>query len=154
MEFVGIIISQRQSTLNPFLPNTRQKQTITARKDVLFTRFNTDYPADYQRPSMSVSDIVALKLDGVVSCHYVDRIAFTAIPGFFQGENYLKNAEMAVEDDYNMIDGRRNNMSPKGKNGRVSVLAKLRRKQAEIAKRSGKPAQQMAMAEDMERRRK
>ncbi len=109
MEFVGIIISQRQSTLNPFLPNTRQKQTITARKDVLFTRFNTDYPADYQRPSMSVSDIVALKLDGVVSCHYVDRIAFTAIPGFFQGENYLKNAEMAVEDDYNMIDGIINN---------------------------------------------
>ena len=53
-----------------------------------------------------------------------------------------------------IIDGRRNNMSPKGKNGRVSVLAKLRRKQAEIAKRYGKPAQQMAMAEDMERRRK
>ena len=73
--------------------------------DVLFTRFNTDHPADYQRPSMSVSDIVALKLDGVVSCHYVDRLAFTSLPGFFQAENYLKNAEMAVEDDYNMIDG-------------------------------------------------
>ena len=73
--------------------------------DVLFTRFNTDHPADYQRPSMSISDIVALKLDGVVSCHYVDRLAFTSLPGFFQAENYLKNAEMAVEDDYNMIDG-------------------------------------------------
>ncbi len=45
-------------------------------------------------------------------------------------------------------------MFPKGKDGRASVLAKLRRKQAEIAKRYGKPAQQMAMAEDMERRRK
>ena len=81
--------------------------------DVLFTRFNTDHPADYQHPSMSISDIVALKLDGVVSCHYVDRLAFTALPGFFQAENYLKNAEMAVEDDYNMIDGIINN-GPKG----------------------------------------
>ena len=81
--------------------------------DVLFTRFNTDHPADYQHPSMSISDIVALKLDGVVSCHYVDRFAFTALPGFFQAENYLKNAEMAVEDDYNMIDGIINN-GPKG----------------------------------------
>ena len=42
----------------------------------------------------------------------------------------------------------------KKKKGRVSVLAKLRQKQAEIARRSGKPAQQIAMAEDMERRRK
>ncbi len=56
--------------------------------------------------------------------------------------------------DYLNLDGRRNNMFPKGKNGRASVLAKLRRKQAEIAKRYGKPAQQMAMAEDMECRRK
>ena len=67
---------------------------------------------------------------------------------------YLRSSEIDEEQNYNMIDGRRNNMSPKGKNGRVSVLAKLRRKQAEIAKRSGKPAQQMAMAEDRERRRK
>ena len=42
----------------------------------------------------------------------------------------------------------------KKKNSRVSVLKKLRQKQAEIAKRSGKPAQQMEAAEDMERRRK
>ena len=37
---------------------------------------------------------------------------------------------------------------------RISVLDRLHLKQAEIAKRSGKPVQQMAMAEDMERRRK
>ncbi len=45
-------------------------------------------------------------------------------------------------------------MSPRRKNGRASVLAKLHRKQAEIAKRYGRPAQQMETAEDMERRRK
>ena len=73
---------------------------------------------------------------------------------YMENGEYLRSSEIDEEQNYNMIDGRRNNMSPKGKNGRVSVLAKLRRKQAEIAKRSGKPAQQMAMAEDMERRRK
>ena len=73
---------------------------------------------------------------------------------YMENGEYLRSSEIDEEQNYNMIDGRRNNMSPKGKNGRVSVLAKLRRKQAEIAKRSGKPAQQMAMAEDRERRRK
>ncbi len=38
------------------------------------------------------------------------------------------------------IDGRKKPVSPKGKSGRPSVLAKLHQKQAEIAKRSGKPA--------------
>ena len=73
---------------------------------------------------------------------------------YMENGEYLRSSEIDEEQNYNMIDGRRNNMPPKGKNGRASVLAKLRRKQAEIAKRSGKPAQHMAMAEDMERRRK
>ena len=57
---------------------------------------------------MSVSDIVAIKQDGKVSCHYCDSAGFTEIPGFLP-DNPLKNAEMAVEDDYGMIDGILNN---------------------------------------------
>ena len=57
---------------------------------------------------MSVSDIVAIKQDGKVSYHYCDSVGFTQIPGFLP-ENPLKNAEMAVEDDYGMIDGIINN---------------------------------------------
>ena len=77
--------------------------------DRLWEQFNINHPADYQHPSMSISDIVALKQDGVVSCHYVDRLGFSALPGFFQSENYLKTAEMSTEDDYGMIDGIINN---------------------------------------------
>ena len=77
--------------------------------DTLWDTFNTAHPADYLRPSMSVSDIVAIRKDGVVSCHYVDRLAFTELHGFLQPENYLKSAEMAMEDDYNMVDGIINN---------------------------------------------
>lgn len=77
--------------------------------DTLWDTFNTAHPADYLRPSMSVSDIVAIRKDGVLSCHYVDRLAFTKLHGFLQPENYLKSAEMAMEDDYNMVDGIINN---------------------------------------------
>ena len=77
--------------------------------DTLWDTFNTAHPADYLRPSMSVSDIVAIRKDGVLSCHYVDRLAFTELHSFLQPENYLKSAEMAMEDDYNMVDGMINN---------------------------------------------
>ena len=77
--------------------------------DTLWDTFNTAHPADYLRPSMSVSDIIAIRKDGVLSCHYVDRLAFTELHGFLQPENYLKSAEMAMEDDYNMVDGIINN---------------------------------------------
>ena len=63
---------------------------------------------DYHSPSRSVSDIVAIRQDGKVSCHYCDSVGFTQIPGFLP-ENPLKNAEMTVEDDYGMIDGIINN---------------------------------------------
>ena len=77
--------------------------------DMIYQRFNVDHPADFKGHSLSVSDIVALKQNGVVSCHYVDSIGFRELPNFLKPENYLKNAEMAMEDDYGMIDGILNN---------------------------------------------
>ena len=77
--------------------------------DMIYQRFNVDHPADFKGHSLSVSDIVVLKKDGVVSCHYVDSIGFRELPNFLKPENYLKNAEMLLEDDYGMIDGIINN---------------------------------------------
>ena len=76
--------------------------------DNLEYRFNNEHPADYRHPSMSVSDIVAIKRDGKVSCHYCDSFGFEQVPGFLP-DNPVKNAEMTVEDDYGMIDGILNN---------------------------------------------
>ena len=76
--------------------------------ETLYEQFNLQKPVDFHSPSLSVSDIVAIKQDGKVSCHYCDSVGFTQIPGFLP-ENPLKNAEMAVEDDYGMIDGIINN---------------------------------------------
>ena len=78
--------------------------------DNLEYRFNNEHPTDYRHPSMSVSDIVAIKRDGKVSCHYCDSFGFAEVPGFLP-DNPLKNTEMAVEDDYGMIDGIINNGS-------------------------------------------
>ena len=68
----------------------------------------------------------------------------------------LAKIEELEEQNYNMIDGRMNNLpsKPRKIGQRISVLDRLHLKQEEIAKRSGKPVTQMNMAEDMERRRK
>ena len=74
----------------------------------LYEQFNLQKPVDFHSPSMSVSDIVAIKLNGSVSCHYCDSIGFTEVFGFLS-DNPLKNVEMMLEDDYGMIDGIINN---------------------------------------------
>ena len=114
----------------PLLPSDLKGDTA----EQLFYRFNNEHPADYRHPSMSVSDIVAIKQDGKVSCHYCDSAGFTEIPGFLP-DNPLKNAEMAVEDDYGMIDGILNN-GPK-----EPTVAQL-----EQQARSGQPISLMDLA--------
>ena len=105
----------------------------------LYHQFNNDHPADYHHPSMSVSDIVAIKQDGKVSCHYCDSSGFTQISGFLP-ENPLKNAEMAVEDDYGMIDGIINN------GAKELTVAEL-----EQQARSGQPISLMDLADAVHR---
>lgn len=114
----------------------------------LYQTFNIDRPADFTGHSLSVSDIVALKQNGVVSCHYVDSVGYKELPSFIQSGNYLKNAEMQMEDDYGMIDGIVNNgprqteppvkavleKQADTKAKKPSVLAKLRQYQEEDRK--------------------
>lgn len=114
----------------PLLPSDLKGDTT----EQLFYRFNNEHPADYGHPSMSVSDIVAIKRDGKVSCHYCDSFGFQQVPGFLP-DNPLKNAEMMLEDDYGMIDGIINN-GPK-----EPTVAQL-----EQQARSGQPISLMDLA--------
>ena len=105
----------------------------------LYRIFNIERPQDFTGHSLSISDIVALKQAGVVSYHYVDSIGYKELANFHPAQNYLKNAEMQMEDDYGMIDGVINNgpkEEPKAvkqaeeiKSKKPSVLAKLRQYQ-------------------------
>ena len=103
----------------------------------LYTKFNVDHPEDFRGHSLSVSDIVALKIDAVVSYHYVDSIGFKELHGFMP-DNYLRNAEMGLEDDYGMIDGIINNGK---KEEPSSVLEQLKAKPPE-RDRPAKPARE------------
>ena len=71
----------------------------------LFFRFNSCHPKDFHGRSMSVSDVVALTVNGQTSCYYTNSISFIKLPSFLSPENSLRNTEMLMEDDYNMIDG-------------------------------------------------
>ena len=95
----------------------------------LYEKFNVSRPEDFGGHSLSVSDIVALRENGEVSCHYVDSVGFKELPGFLKSENYLKNAEMAMEDDYGMLDGIVNNGKKEEPAEKQSVLEQLKEKQ-------------------------
>ena len=115
-----------------------QANDLPSALEGLYVTFNQDRPEDFCGHSLSVSDIVAVKRGGVVSCHYLDSVGYQELPAFWTPENYLKNAEMQLEDDYGMIDGIINN-GPKEQprtqepergtddlQKRPSVLARLR----------------------------
>ena len=93
----------------------------------LYQQFNLQKPTDFHSPSMSVSDIVAIRQGGRLSCYYCDSFGFEQIPGFLPG-NPLKNAEMSVEDDYGMIDGIINNgpKEPQEQEKKKSVVEQLK----------------------------
>lgn len=86
---------------------------------------------------------------------------------YYENGEYLRSVESGTEENYNMIDGLRNNRkrtveqqreetekaTGRAAGKRVSVLQRLREKQAEVARRYGKqPAEQAK--DDMERNRK
>lgn len=65
--------------------------------NTLWEKFNLDHPADYRRPSMSVSDIIAIKRDGVVSCHYCDSVGFVEMPDFISQKPTVADLEAQVK---------------------------------------------------------
>ena len=128
----------------------------TQQLDTLYRTFNTAHPEDFRGHSLSVSDIIAMKHEGVVSYHYVDSVGYKELPSFGGQENALKNAEMQLEDDPNMIDGIINNgqkqtdavevkkperheVRKPEKSERPSALAKLRKYQAEDRQTAARP---------------
>lgn len=117
------------------------EQGSTAEKlNSLFQRFNLNRPADFTGHSLSVSDIIVLRQPDAITYHYVDSWGFPELsPDFKPLDNYLKNTEMSVEDDYGMIDGIINN-------GQKPTVAELE-KQAT----SGQPISLMDLADAVHR---
>ena len=102
--------------------------------NMLNYEFNMNHPSDFQGHSLSVSDVIGLKINGKITMHYVDSIGFQKLDSFIPMDN-LKNAEMAVEDDYGMLDGIINN-------GKSAALQERRERPSVVdqLKQPGKPS--------------
>ena len=141
LEKKGLSI-EKENYAAVYAGNLDRRGDTQDRLDELYETFNLRRPEDFRGHSLSVSDIVALKQNGVVSCHYVDSRGFKALPDFLKPENYLKNAEMTMEDDYGMIDGVINN-------GPKQTVAEL-----EEQAKSGKPISLMELAQEARQEKK
>ena len=104
---------------------------------------------DYLNPTQNVTEP---QVQNLPSGNSKEKQPLDNWQKYMENGEYLRSIESGEEQNYSFIDGNKNN--GKKNNGRVSVLKKLRQKQAEIAQRSGKPAPQMEVTSDMERRRK
>ncbi len=92
-----------------------QSEKPAAILEELYQRFNLDRPDDFHGHSLSVSDVIVLRLDHEIKSYYTDSFGFKELPGFMPDDNPLRNAEVNVEDDMNMIDGIINNGSKQDK---------------------------------------
>lgn len=62
----------------PFTQYASQRDRL----EEIWERFNNDHPADFKGHSLSVSDIVAIKQNDVVTYHYCDSYDFKELPQF------------------------------------------------------------------------
>lgn len=108
----------------------------------LFYRFNMERPEDFCGHSLSVSDIVALKVNDVVTTHYVDRYGFQELYGFLSDQP-LRNAEMLLEDNFGMIDGILNNGKREPEHERSSVVEQLRKPSVHKKKQPNKETSEL-----------
>lgn len=76
----------------------RISEDVAQTLENLYYIFNQARPEDFKGHSLSVSDIVALKRDGVVSYYYCDSVGFREIPDFGR-ESVLKRLECGCKAD-------------------------------------------------------
>ena len=64
---------------------------VSEKLELLYYQFNNDHPEGFKGHSLSVSDVVALKQNGAVTCHYVDSFGFQKLPSFLESDHSLEN---------------------------------------------------------------
>ena len=92
--------------VSPLIPYADQQTMLND----TYHRFNLSKPANFHGHSLSVSDVVALRQNGVISAYYVDSVGFQELPGFFFGKNHLRTLEDMMEQNDNQLDGIINNL--------------------------------------------
>ena len=110
-------------------PITTQSANTDVICENLFVKFNTDRPENFKGHSLSVSDVIALKLQEAVKFYYVDSFGFKELPGFNSGKNPIRSIEDQIEQNDNQLDGIINNLPEETiaeKEAKRSVIEKLK----------------------------
>ena len=102
----------------------------------IYETFNEDRPKDFTGHSLSMSDVIVLKQNGVHTAHYVDAIGFKEVPEFIKPINPLRSIEDTVEQNDNQFDGLINNVP--NKNADKSIEAAEGREEKKPQKESVK----------------
>lgn len=108
---------------------TTQSDNTNVICENLFVKFNTDRPENFKGHSLSVSDVIALKLQEAVKYYYVDSFGFKELPGFNSGKNPIRSIEDQIEQNDNQLDGIINNLPEATiaeKEAKSSVIEKLK----------------------------
>lgn len=107
------------------------KNNLNQTLENIYAKFNINHPADFTGHSLSVSDIVAIKQDNVISSYYVDSVGFKKL-----SKDFLKTVEVSAEQNYNMIDGIINNEPPKQE--KKSIIEQLKTNNPKSTKKPNK----------------
>lgn len=110
-------------------PITTQSPNTDVICENLFVKFNTDRPENFKGHSLSVSDVIALKLQETVKYYYVDSFGFRELPGFNSGKNPIRSIEDQIEQNDNQLDGIINNLPEETiaeKEAKSSVIERLK----------------------------
>ena len=79
----------------------------------IYEKFNENRSKDFTGHSLSMSDVIVLKQNEVLTAHYVDAIGFKELPEFIKPLNHLRSIEDTVEQNDNPFDGLINNIPAK-----------------------------------------
>ena len=71
---------------------------LTTMLEDIYEKFNIARPQDFRGYSLSISDIVALKINTVISFHYVDSLGFKKLVDFLP-DHYLKNINNCTQNE-------------------------------------------------------
>lgn len=134
LTYKGLKVEQSVYEMVYAAPLLEHKGT-QATLEMLFSQYNNCPPSDYQHPSMSVGDVVVLRVDGHVSAHFCDSFGFQEVRDFLK-DNPLKNVEEKLEDDFNMVDGIINNGDKEEMIEKSSIISKIREKKHEVTERN------------------
>ena len=111
----------------------------------LYEKFNVDRPTDFKGHSLSVGDVVALKIDGEISPHFVDSFGFKEVP-FFDTKKlememsaepttkgFLSDLMIEIKDNsQTVVDSLINNLDTRDKLSNIIALCDLKQELYEV----------------------